>query len=359
MKTKDAKKAIRRKRKTEVLTAKDFVSTGSTLLNLACTGFPNRGFAMGHYYFIVGDSRSGKTWLSLTCLAEASINPYFDKHRFIFDNVENGALMNIEKYFGKRVFDRIEWPGQHPSFTIEEFYFNVENALKQKQPFIYVLDSMDSLSSKAEGKKFKELQKAFETDKDTTGSYGDGKAKVNSSMLRRVIGKKLSKSNSILIIINQTRDKMNAGKFEEKKTRSGGHALTFYASLEMWSSVAAKIQRVVRGQKKTIGNFCRIKIKKNRFVGEENTIKIPIFYKIGFDDIASCIDFLLEWKHWKKVKGIIKAKEFRCKGDYRKLIRRIESKGYEKDLSELVGDVWNEIIEESNIEFKGRKNRYE
>ena len=76
-KTKQYKKAILKKKKVVKLTAKDFVSTGSTLLNLACTGFPDRGFAKGYYYFIVGDSESGKTWLALTCLAEASINKNF------------------------------------------------------------------------------------------------------------------------------------------------------------------------------------------------------------------------------------------------------------------------------------------
>jgi len=82
MKTNDVKKALRRKKKREKLS---FLSTGSTLLNLACTGKPYYGFAKGHYYFIVGDSVSGKTFLSLTCLAEASINPNFDNYRFIYD----------------------------------------------------------------------------------------------------------------------------------------------------------------------------------------------------------------------------------------------------------------------------------
>ena len=103
MKTKDIKKALLTKRKKEVLTAKDFLSTGSTLLNLACTGFPNRGFVKGRYYFIVGDSTSGKTWLSLTCLAEASINPNFKDYRFIYDNAEDGALMDITR-FQLRIF---------------------------------------------------------------------------------------------------------------------------------------------------------------------------------------------------------------------------------------------------------------
>lgn len=364
MKTEDIKKAIRTKRKKEVLTASDFLSTGSTLLNLACTGFPNRGFAMGHYYFVVGDSISGKTWLTLTCLAEASINPNFDKHRFIFDNTEDGALMDIKRFFGEKVFNRIEWPGQLPSITVEDFYFNVDDALKRGEPFIYIMDSMDSLSSKAEMVKFDKLKSARRTGKETTGTMTDGKAKVNSAMLRRVIGDRLKNSKSILIIINQTRDKMNAGPFEEKKTRSGGHSLKFYASLEMWSSVKEQIWKVVRGKKRQIGIQCKIKVKKNRFTGKERIVTIPIYHSMktkegsfhgGIDDVGSCIDYLLEECHWKVVKGIIKAKEFNFKGSKNKLIRIIEHKGYEKDLQGLVGDVWQEIEDDCTI---SRKQRY-
>ena len=53
MKTKDIKNQIRGKRKKNKLSSKDFLSTGSTMLNLACTGHPNRGFIKGKYYFIV------------------------------------------------------------------------------------------------------------------------------------------------------------------------------------------------------------------------------------------------------------------------------------------------------------------
>jgi len=76
------------------------------LLNLACTGNPNGGFFKGHYFQIVGDSTSGKTFLSLTCLAEANINKHFEDYRFIFDDGEGGALMDLTKFFGAGVADK-------------------------------------------------------------------------------------------------------------------------------------------------------------------------------------------------------------------------------------------------------------
>ena len=111
LKTKDIEEKLRSKKKEKVPKVQDYLSTGSTLLNLALTGKPNCGFAKGHYYFIVGDSISGKTWLSLSCLAEASLNSSLKNYKFIYDNCEDGALMDIGKFFGKRVAQRMEAPG--------------------------------------------------------------------------------------------------------------------------------------------------------------------------------------------------------------------------------------------------------
>lgn len=343
MSTKEVKNKIRKKRKKKkALTGSDFLSTGSTLLNLACTGFPERGFAKGRYYFVVGDTISGKTWLALTCLAEASINSNFKDYRFIYDNVEDGALMDIKKYFGEDVFLRMELPGYNCSYNIQEFYYNMDDAINEGRPFIYILDSMDSLTSEAEVKKFDENKKAYRKGKETKGSYGD-KAKVNSAMLRRVVGKSLLKSGSILIIINQTRDKVDASRFESKKTCSGGHALHFYACMELLSSVAGQIKKEVRKKKRQMGVNCRIRVKKNRVTGKDRTVTIPIYHSFGIDDVGSCVDYLLEEGHWKKHKDVINAKGLGIKGSRRKLIRLVERGELEKDLQELVSDVWGEI----------------
>ena len=56
---------------------KDGLSTGSALLNLACSGNPSVGFPCGFYYLLVGDSQAGKTFITMSALAEASINPKF------------------------------------------------------------------------------------------------------------------------------------------------------------------------------------------------------------------------------------------------------------------------------------------
>ena len=110
VKAEQVKEALIRKLATTVVTPDMFVSTGSTVLNMACTGNPKAGFMKGCYYLFVGDSDSGKTFFCLTCLAEAAINKAFDNYRFIYDGPERGALMDIQKFFGKAVFDRMEPP---------------------------------------------------------------------------------------------------------------------------------------------------------------------------------------------------------------------------------------------------------
>ena len=365
MKTRDIKKKLQQKKKKTKLTPDDFLSTGSTLLNLALTGKPNCGFVKGKYHFLVGDSTSGKTFLSLTCLAEAAKNSNFKKYRFIYDNAEGGALMDIEKFFGSKVAKRMRPPKKlrdgSPiySTSIEEFYYHVDDVIQKGKPFIYILDSMDSLSSKDEEAKFKQHKEAFEKGTQVAGSYGDGKAKKNSAGIRQLLGP-LDRLGSILIIINQTRD--NIGFGFEKKTRSGGHALRFYATWEAWSSVRGKITKTVQGKLRQLGIICRIQIKKNRVTGRERSVDIPIYHSFGIDDIGSCVDFLIEEKHWKKrkkKKGVVSgycAKEFSYIGTKENLIRFIEEEGYEMDLRDLVGEVWNEI--EAACAVK-RKRRYE
>jgi len=336
----------------------DFVGTGSTLLNLACSGRAFGGFAKGHYYLFVGDSSSGKTFDCLTCFAEAANNPAFDDYRLIYDDVEHGALMDFEKFFGKKTAERVEAPKVDKdgepiySTTAEDFYYNLDDALKEGKPFIYVLDSENALSSGSEESKFAEQKEAYEKGKDAAGSYGDGKAKTHSQNLRRICAA-LRDSKSILIIISQTRD--NIGFGFEKKTRSGGKALKFYATLEMWSSVEGKIKKTVAGKPRNIGVHTLIQVKKNRFTGKDRTASIDIYHSIGIDDVGANIDYLVEEKIWINTKGRIKATDFSIEGSKEDIVSHVEQNGLEKKLSLLVARRWREIEEACTVE---RKKRY-
>lgn len=359
------KKIIRSKGKRSESSEKKqmMLGTGSTLLNIAITGGWRGGLATGGYYFFVGDSSSGKTFLTLTCFAEAAQSKAFNEYRFIYDDVEGGALMDFAKFFGQRVADRVEPPAgsvNEPLYsqTIEEFYFNLDNALASPKPCIYVLDSMDALSSKYEERKFDEKKKASETGGKAKGDYGDGKAKINSAMLRVCLGR-LRETGSILIIINQTRDNINAGLFESKKTRSGGHALTFYATVELWSSVGGKIKKTVKNKDRQIGITSRINVKKNRLTGRVRSVEVPIYYEYGIDDLGSCVDYLIEEGVWVNKSGNIAVTEIVEEPTTMKkasLIKFIEAEGLEDDVRILVNKTWNDVEAACSM---GRKKRYE
>lgn len=335
------------------------LSSGSTLLNLACSNHKDVCYLPGHFFFLVGDSASGKTFLSLTCLAEAALNSTFKDYRFIYDNSENGALMDLEQFFGSAVAEKIEPPSTskedgQPVFssTIEEFYFFIDDAIKENKPFIYILDSMDSLGTDEEIEKFQEKKLAKEKNKSVSGSYGTSKAKANSSNLRRIIHD-LKKTNSILIIISQTRDNLGFGF--EKKTRSGGRALRFYACVEIWSSVINKIKKTVLDKARTIGVNIQLQLKKNRISGRETSVELPIYYRTGFDDLGSCINYLVDEGHWKSTKGRINAEDFNVVLTQEKLIEFIEENNKEEEIRSLVQSVWNKIEEACEVK---RKRKY-
>lgn len=339
--------------------ASDYLSTGITLLNLALTDHPRRGFLKGKYFLIVGDSKSAKTFLSLTCLAEASLNKNFDNYRFIFDDVEGGAMMDIKRFFGTAVARRMESPatdkdgGPLNSYLIEDFFDNIDDAIKLGIPFIYVLDSMDGTTSHAELETAKKSKAARRKGTKPPGTYGDGKPKKNSSGIRQLI-RPLSDMGSILIIINQTRANLDYGP--AKKSRSGGHALRFYAASEIWSSVIGKLYRTVRGKKRHIGSRCKLRVEKNRSTGREDPVEIIHYHSCGIDDLESNIEFLVEEGHWNKNGSTVSAKDFNFKGTQEKLIKYIEDKNLERKLQSLVGRVWKDIIKKSAVE---RKRRYE
>lgn len=357
---KELKEKLRKKKTEEV--PNGFLSTGVTLLNLACSGNPSGGLLKGCYYLFVGDSASGKSFLARTILAEAARNPEFNNHRFIYDDVENGVLMDTEKFFGKKLVSRLEPPSYREgevfySSTIEEFYYHVDDACNQEKPFIYILDSMDGLTTEDEETQFQAEKKAYEKDKDVGGSYGTAKAKKNSAFLR-VVCNKIRKSGSILIIISQTRDNIGFGAKFNPKTRSGGKALRFYATLELWlsSKGSSDYEKQAKNVKEAYGMTAVCKIKKNRIQGKERDIEFPILYDYGIDDIGANVNFLVKRGQWSESKGVIDAKEFNLKCRKENLIEKIQEQGLEKDLRNLVSKVWQEIEEILKV---SRKKRYE
>ena len=359
----EALKSMLVKAPRKVLKPEDYLHTGSSMVNLGITGFVDRGIAKGTFALLVGGSSAGKTWLAHTCFAEATISEAFKNHRLIYDPSENGALMDLEFYFGKKVADRLEWPrvvDDKPVYskTVEEMCFAIDDAFDVGRPFIFVEDSIDGLSSNPEQKKFDEHKEANRKGiMDVKGDFGDGKPKILSRGLRTIVSE-LERTDSILIILNQTRDNINAGPWEPKDTRSGGRALEFYAHTIAWMKVAGHVEKTLRGKKRELGVLSRIKIRKNRTTGRVREVTIPILHSFGIDDLGSMVDYLLDEKIWKSTdKGIVTVTglgpEFTGRRDA--IIKRIEDDGLEDDLKAIVQSTWDEIEEALKVK---RKSRY-
>lgn len=339
----------------------EFLSTGSTLLNLACSGRIDGGFQAGYYYLLVGTSSSGKSFLSLTCFAEATLHPYFEGYRFIYDDVERGALMDKVRYFGEEAARKIELPSkQGASRTLEEFYWNLDDALEEGKPFIYVLDSMDSIPSVEDMASFKENKNAGRKGKEAQGTYGTSKAKRNSSDMRLMMGR-LEESKSILIVIAQTRANIGFTSKFKPEVRSGGISLTFYATMELWTSIKERLQAKYKGHKIKNGIISQIRVKKNRIQGREPVVNIAIMDDSGIDDVGSMIDFLVEFKHWKFTgeedsdAKMITAHDLSLSGKRETLINKVQTSNREGELRTIVQGVWKEIEDACRVE---RKRRY-
>jgi len=354
--TKNIREVVKKplkKKKTKPKTL-DILSSGSTLMNLACTNNPFGAFLKGKYVYLVGDSTSGKTFLSMSCLAEAGLHTTFKDYDFYYDNVEDGMEMDLQRLFGSTVAEKLQPPKMEKgvpvySYTIEEFYYHLEDSFKKSvknnTPFIYILDSMDGLSSDAAEDKFDEQKSAHEKNKEITGTYGDGKAKKNSQGVRRLL-KGLRDTGSILVIISQTRDKLTG---YGGKGRSGGHALKFYATHEIWTSVKEDITRTIKGKERSIGTRVKVQVRKNRATGERHEVQMDIYPSYGIDDVGACIDYLLSEKWWEKIKASIVAEEFDITCSKPKLISHIEENGLERKLQIVTGRCWREIQKEKAL----------
>jgi RecA/RadA recombinase len=355
----DPKKALLKKRRKLVL-ERDGLSTGSTMLNLACTDNPRYGLFKGGYYFFWGDTASGKTWLTMTCMAEAQMNPNFKDYELHFINVEGGALMDIRHYFGKKVAHKLV---SHDSIeTIQAFYRLMYDLLVvQKKKAIFVLDSENALDNLASKKKFKENKNRAEKGDKEKGSYGDGKAKFHSENIRWVLSA-VRKTRSIFIVIGQSRDNINAMGWDDKKTKSGGRSLSFYANLEMQSRVGSAIRKEVRGKNREVGSNVVVQVRKNRVtgkVGKARSATIPIYHGHGIDDVGSVVDFLISENYFEPLseKGKYKIPDVDFSGTRNEIIEFAEKNDAHGVLQDMAGKVWKEIEDECLL--VNRKRRYE
>lgn len=365
----DAAESVRRaiifpkKRKKEIV---DFLTSGSTNLNLALSGKANGGWARGRVLNLVGDGSSGKTLLALEFAAhcfyfiknvKARNFPTVKRLFIVYDNVEGVMDFDVESMYGKEFFDAIIW---RRSRSAEEFGRRVARwimKMKTGDSLIYIVDSLDSLVSSASKKRFLE---AAESDVDEKGAYkgAEKAAYFSQSFFGNLCNliedeKKKVKKDATILIISQVRKKIGI-TFGKSEYRTGGAGMDFYTHQVMWLSEAERLAKTIEGDKRVYGIRVRGKVDRSKVAKPYRETECQIIYDRGIDDIKGMIDYLFG----KKQKSV------RYKWDNQKfarlesLVKYIEQNNQEERLKEMCQRKW-ESVEEKLVEpLLKRKQRF-
>jgi len=260
------------------------IKTGSALLNLALSGGVEYGWPLGRVSNVVGDKSSGKTLLAIEAMTNILLNcpDGFDNSEAYYFETEAAFNSAYADVIGCPV-DRIKFLGGE---TIEEFFNVVDGICRgcggDKTARLFVLDSLDALSSKEEvGNDI------------SAGTYGMAKQKKLGEMFRR-LAKQMEGANLHLMIISQVRDVINAMPFAKKQRRSGGRALDFYSTHIVWLVERSKLKSTKTDW--AYGIMCEMEVTKNKIAMPFRKIKVPIIFNYGLDDLGSQIDFLIDRK---------------------------------------------------------------
>lgn len=311
------------------------ITSGVTLVNLACTGNPNSMVKHGWMVNIVGDSNTGKSFLARTILA-ANYYKYKQDLVYVYDDLEHGVHWDDSRLFGEDfATNALEPQFEYKERTLEEWFNNfnscVTKSLKEKRPFIFVLDSWDSINAAADN----EYISAIAGGKDKK-SMGMAKAKLGSKILSDVVSK-LEATKSCLFIISQTRDNIDPMSFETR-VRSGGRALRFYSSLEVWLACKGKLR--LDNTTDPYGIQVSFKQKRSRLLGHESVVEFPVTYVYGVDETQSNIEYLVKHNKIQREGNsyLIPTLDIKCA--MRKLAAVIEEKGLQDTLAAMVAETW-------------------
>ena len=323
----------------------EFISTGSILLNLAMSGKgKDGGYARGRIVNLVGDGSSGKTLLALEACAQAYYNlnkkatdlfPAVKKITIVYNNVEGVMDFPIEDMYGQEFVEAIEWVRFDTAETVGRDYLKRVKDLKKGEFLLYIIDSIDAMSSTASKKR---AEDSIKKDKDQDGSYGMEKQKYFSSTLFPRACEYMEGKDATMICISQVRENINAGLFGAKHYRVGGKALDFYTHQVAWLAQIAKLSKEFRSTKKIYGVRTKAKLNRNKVAKPFREAEFDILFDYGVDDIGSMLTYMYGTARDIQWEGV----------DYKRidLIKHLEDNPKEYDkLVEMVVQDWDEIEE--------------
>ena len=248
------------------------ISTGSIGLDIA---LGIGGLPRGRVVEIYGPESSGKTTLTMHCIAEAQ------KAGGI------AAFIDAEHAFDKAYAEKLGIDTENLLISQpdngEQALEITEHLIRSGAIDIIVIDSVAALVPKGE----------------LEGEMGESKmglqARLMSQALRKLTGT-INKTGCLCIFINQLREKIGV-MFGNPETTTGGNALKFYASVRL---DIRRIGQIKESADNITGNRTKVKVVKNKVAPPFKVVEFDIMYGEGISKVGEIIDLGVELEIIKK-----------------------------------------------------------
>jgi|TARA_R100000278_G_scaffold122182_1_gene107718 recombination protein RecA len=257
---------------------KDFVSTGSTMLDLAISNKPDGGIAVGRITELNGLESSGKSLLGAHMLAETQkkggVAVYIDTETAVSTEFLTAIGVDVDNmlYLHLETVEDI-------FHAIEEIVAKVRESDRDRLVTILV-DSLAAASTNVE----------MEADFDKDG-WATSKAIIISKAMRKIT-QMIGRQQIALVFTNQLRQKLGV-MFGDPWTTSGGKALPFHAS----TRIRLKNTGQIKDKKNnTIGMKMRAQVIKNRLGPPMRHADFELYFETGIDDDGSWLKVMKDHK---------------------------------------------------------------